>query len=98
MGASVHGARMRVGSAMLRFAAVAVLVAMSVEMAPPTPAAAAVLPVKTEVTQAPSAKLTPNSAPARKTKTRQEPTEVPSLRSAYSNTYDCETAPTLLAA
>ena len=71
-----------------RLAACLILAAMSVEMAPPAHAAAVVLPVKTEATQAPAAKLTPNSAPARKTKKRQTPTEVPGLRSAYSNTYD----------
>jgi hypothetical protein len=86
MKGSSRSARSRVASAMLHFAAVAVLVAMSVEMAPPV--AAAILPVKSSQAPAVAAKVTPNSAPARKTKPRQAPTEVPLLRAAYSDTFD----------
>lgn len=67
-------------------AACFVLAVMTVQMAPP--AAVAKAPTKTPPTAPTMASLVHKASP----------TEIASARTTYSDTYDCETAPTLLAA
>ena len=73
-------------SRVARLAACLVLAAMSAEMAPPAPAAAAV-PANTS-TASPAIESQPSQASAPTTKPSATPTEVPTLRTAYSDTYD----------
>ena len=85
MGGSSHSARSRVVSAMLHIATVVVLVAMSVEMAPP--AAVAKAPKANPPAVKAHAPEKPSKAKAKATAKTAPPTKVASLSTAYGDTF-----------